>query len=276
MLPRNYLPELGLRAFVRRHYVFEAQLPAGHLLEDKLLSEFAFIRILVDGEWTAETSPGDWTSCGRAVFFGANSRPLNVRCEGGFKVIGLAIRPSGWKSLFKMPAYEVADLMLPLFDLIGDKADQILDGVLRAQNDAEAVAAMEAVLFDQYQARGRPLADVAMRRFEDIAQFDSTTPVQAAAEQLGLSVRQFERRCLASFGHLPKTVLRRSRFLDMATAMRGFSDPDQETLAALRYFDQSHRTREYRHFIGLTPSAFERASTPLLTAGLKLRAEGLS
>ena len=62
----------------------------------------------------------------------------------------------------------------------------------------------------------------------------------------------------------------------MATAMRGFSDPDQELLAALRYFDQSHRTREFRHFIGMTPGTFEKAVTPLLTAGLKLRAEGLA
>ena len=90
------------------------------------------------------------------------------------------------------------------------------------------------------------------------------------------SLRQLERRCLTAFGHRPKTVLRRSRFLDMATALRGFSDPDQETLAAPRYFDQSHKTREFRHFIGLTPGKFDKQATPLLTAGLKLRAEGVA
>lgn len=276
MLPRNYAPSLGLRAFVRRHYVFEGDLPDDYVLEDQLLSEFAFIRILVKGQWTAETTPGHWTSSGQAVFFGANSRPLKVRCKGAFKVVGFAVRPSGWKSLFSCPANEVADQMLPLSDLIGAAADAMLAGVLQAGDDQAAVDAMEDVLTSLYAARGRTTADPVMRQFEDIARFDSTTPVQLAAERLGLSVRQFERRCLAAFGHLPKTVLRRSRFLDMATAMRGFSDPDQEALAALRYFDQSHRTREFRHFIGMTPGAFEKASTPLLTAGLKLRAEGLA
>lgn len=276
MLPRNYAPSIGLRAFVRRHYVFEGDLPDGYVLEDQLLSEFAFVRILLKGEWTAETSPGDWTSSGRTVFFGPNSRPLKVRCKGAFKVVGFALRPSGWKALFSTPANAYSDKMLPLSDLIGGAADTMLSGVASAADDAQAIAAIEDVLGELHAARGRHAADPIMRQFEDIARFDSTTPVHDIADRLGISVRQFERRCLATFGHLPKTVLRRSRFLDMATAMRGFSDPDQEALAALRYFDQSHRTREFRHFIGMTPGAFEKAVTPLLTAGLKLRAEGLA
>ncbi len=276
MLPRNYAPSLGLRGFIRRHYVFEADLPDDYVLEDKLLSEFPFIRILVKGEWTAETSPGNWTSSGRAVFFGPNGRPLNVRCRGAFKVVGFAVRPSGWKGMFSRPAHEVADQMLPLSDLIGSAANDMLEGVINAPDDLIAIKAMEDVMLSIHEHRGRPHGDSAMRLFEDITQFDSTTPVHVAAEQLGISVRQLERRCLATFGHLPKTIMRRSRFLDMATALRGFSDPDQEILAALRYFDQSHRTNEFKHFIGLPPGAFEKAPTPLLTAGLKLRAEGLS
>ena len=57
----------------------------------------------------------------------------------------------------------------------------------------------------------------------------------------------------------------------MATAMRGFSSPSEEELAALRYFDQSHLTREFKRFAGMTPRAFERTTTPLFTAGLNLR-----
>lgn len=112
-----------------------------------------------------------------------------------------------------------------------------------------------------------------MRRFEDIARNDSTLRVADAAGQLGLSTRQLERLTARHFGHSPKLVLRRSRFLDMATAMRGLSDPSAELLAALRYFDQSHKTREFKRFIGMTPAEFERTPTPLLTAGLGLRNE---
>ena len=110
-----------------------------------------------------------------------------------------------------------------------------------------------------------------MNDFAAIARSDSTIRIDDAAAKIGLSVRQLERRCLATFGLSPKAVLRRSRFLDMATAMRGFSSPSEEELAALRYFDQSHLNREFKRFAGMTPRAFERTQTPLFTAGLNLR-----
>ena len=115
-----------------------------------------------------------------------------------------------------------------------------------------------------------------MNGFAAIARSDSTIRIDDAAAELGLSIRQLERRCLASFGLSPKAVLRRSRFLDMAMAVRGFSSPSEEQLAALRYFDQSHLTREFKRFAGMTPKAFERTVTPLFTAGLNLRSQALA
>jgi AraC-like DNA-binding protein len=115
-----------------------------------------------------------------------------------------------------------------------------------------------------------------MACFEAIAREDSTIQVCHAAERVGMSTRQFERHCCAAFGHSPKVILRRSRFLDMAQAMRGFSEPSAEHFAALRYFDQSHLNREFRHFFDTTPGQFEKVATPLFTAGLKLRADGLA
>jgi AraC-like DNA-binding protein len=92
-----------------------------------------------------------------------------------------------------------------------------------------------------------------------------------AAETLGLSLPALKRRCQANFGLTPKSVLRRSRFLDMAAAIRGISNPGDEERAALRFADQSHLNREFRHFINMTPGTFEKAQTPLLDAVLKLR-----
>lgn len=63
--------------------------------------------------------------------------------------------------------------------------------------------------------------------------------------------------------------------LDMAAAVRGISSPGEEEQAALRFADQSHLNREFRHFIGMTPGQFEKAPTPLLNAILKLREDGL-
>lgn len=253
--------------------MFEAPLPEGAVIEDFLLAETAFVRCLIRGDWAAETSPGQWNTAGNIVFFGANSRPLRVRVKGGFAVTGFAIRPRGWHALFHEPHNLLADKMLPLPDLWGELATRMFAGVAAATDDTAQLVAMESALRERIALIHAPEVDMQMARFEAIARTDSTIRVEDAAHDVGLSMRQLERRCLATFGLTPKAILRRSRFLDSATAFRGFSTPNECELDALRYFDQSHMNREFRRYTGMTPRTFANASTPLQTAGLKLREE---
>jgi AraC-like DNA-binding protein len=272
---RNYPPSRDLATMVRRHYVFDADLPTDFVIEDELMAENAFIRILLQGDWAAENAPGEWTTAGPVVLFGGNSRPLHVRVKGPFKVVGVAFRPSGWRCVFSQLASEYADKMMPLSDAWGTEAvDALYNAVVDAPDDAAVVRALEAAILKQANLIGRHKIDAEMARIEVIARTDSTARIETVAKELGMSTRQMERRCLASFGLTPKAIMRRSRFLDMAAALRGLSTPDEAQLAALRYFDDSHRNREFRHFTNMTPGAFAKATTPLFTAGLVLREEG--
>ena len=273
LLSRTYRPSADLAPYIRRFYVLEAPLPDGAVIEDFLLSETAFVRCLIRGDWAAETSPGQWNTAGNIVFFGANSRPLRVRVRGSFAVTGFAVRLSGWHALFAAPHNMLADKMLPLQQLWGDLAEAMFHGVSQAGDDDGQLAVMENALRQQLAVLNAPSADDRMARFEVIARTDSTMRVEDVGTHIGLSVRQLERRCLATFGLTPKAILRRSRFLDTATALRGFSSPSDGELDALRYFDQSHMNREFRNYTGMTPRTFANAITPLQTAGLKLREE---
>lgn len=274
LLSRNYPPHDDLKDYIRRHYVFEAALPDDMVIEDSLLSETAFVRVLLKGDWAAQTAPGQWTQAGPVVLFGGNSRPFRVRVTGPFVVVGFAIRPSAWTSLFAQPAPLFADTMCNLSDAWGSEADTMLAAIRSAADDEAIVQAIENSIRRQLAVIDKPQTDAQIAQFEAIARTDSSRKIDSIGKELGLSVRQIERRCLQSYGISPKAVMRRSRFLDMATALRGFSTPSEEELAELRYFDQSHLNREFRHFAGMPPGAFSKAATPLFTAGLKLRDEG--
>jgi AraC-like DNA-binding protein len=276
LLSRNFAPSPALARVVRRHYVFQADLPQDFELIDNHMSETAFIRLLVKGDWHVQLVPGAWHLSGPTPLCGANSRPLPVKVTGPWIVVGIAIRAGAWNALFDVPAHDCVDTMVPLPVLWGDLADRLYHDVVTAPDDDAIVAAIEAVLAERLAVCDHRPIDAIVEAFEAMARSDSTTRVADAAAHFGISIRRFERLCYASFGHSPKTILRRSRFLDMAAAFRGFSEPSAENLAALRYFDNSHRNREFRHFIGMTPGAFEKTPTPLLTAGLKLRADGLN
>lgn len=276
LLSRSYAPSGDLASYVRRHYVFHAQLPEEFVLIDKLMSETAIVRILLQGDWAAQTADGEWSTFGSILLMGSNGIPWRVRVRGPFLVVGFAFRPSGWAGLFSEPARDVADRAAPLQKYWGGLGDRLYRDVAAANDDDRIVKVIEDALRERLAKLGGPPPSGAMAMFEDIARNDSTIQVIEAARQVGMSVRQLERQCYATFGHSPKVILRRSRFLDMAQAMRGFGDPTADQLAALRYFDQSHLNREFRHFFELTPGQFEKATTPLFTAGLKLRADGLA
>jgi AraC-like DNA-binding protein len=269
---RNYAPSDDLAPFLRNHFVFRAPLPADFELIDPLLSETAMLRVLIQGDWAAEFIPGRWQVAGPSIVFGPNSRCFNVRVRGPFIVAGTAIRACGWPALSEQKASDLADRMLPASVTWGDDASGLFDELDGTRNDDEAiVAGLEGFWRRQLAKRGFPGIDREMAAFEVIANEDSTVRVADVAERLGLAARALERRSCASFGMMPKAVLRRSRFLDLATAIRGISDPGEEERAALRFSDQSHINREFRYFLNMTPGAFEKTPTPLLNAVLKLR-----
>lgn len=274
---RNYAPSVDLEPYVKQHFVFRAPLPDDFVLIDQLCSETPMIRVLLAGDWAAQFAPSDWRYEGPCILFGANSKCFGVRVRGAFTVVGVAVRPSGWRGLFCEKAAAFTDDMWQLDDIWGDLSHRLFSEIRDAgECDASIITAIEGVLRDRLRRVGTYAVDPQMAAFEAIAREDSTIRVADAAERVGLSDRAMERRCCATFGLTPKAILRRSRFLDMAAVFRGISDPDDEERAALRFSDQSHLNREFRHFVNMTPGAFEKAQTPLLNAVLKLREDGIT
>ncbi len=273
LLSRTYHPSPEVAPYIRRFYVFQAQLPDAMVIEDFLLSETAFVRCLVEGDWSGEVAPGEWSRPSDTLLFGANAGPFKVRVKGSFNVVGFAIRPSAWRALFAKPHAEYVDRLLPLAEEWDDLASELQRGINAADNDEAKVAAMEAIILRRIEEHGHPQVDKQLAKFEVFARRDSMIRIDQAADEIGISIRQLERRCKDAFGLTPKGVLRRSKFLDMAAAMRGFGNASEKDLAELRYFDQSHLNREFRKFTRMTPGQFKNAVTPLQTAGLKLREE---
>lgn len=254
--------------------MFRVDLPAEADIRDTMIAETAFIRIPLRGDWYIRGKNQEWEPASGPKLFGANSTGLPLRIVGPFLILGCSIKPSGWKSLFNCSAHLYADKMVSLDALWGDIATDVMRELDPGQSDEAMVAIMDKAIARQLDKVGLWQNDAQMEQFETIGRIDSTVRIDDAAAEIGLSVRQLERRCLESFGMTPKTFLRRCRFLDMAMAMRGLIHPSEEDLAALRYFDQSHLNREFKRFVGMTPKTFQYAHTPLMTAGLHLRKEG--
>ena len=254
---------------IGRYFITVFDQPADAMVEDILLNETAMVRVLGRGEWEAHLGPRGWQRFAGPVLFGAQRRALRVRVRGPMATAGFAIRPSGWPRLDARPAHLLANRLEAIAEPWGAALDRACADI--DDHERTFAALMQAVDTRLHAVAGE--SSEPMRRFEEIARTDPGRSVSDIAEEFGLTLRRLDAHVQRHFGHTPKSVLRRSRFLDMAAVMRGLSIPDEETLVRLRFYDASHLNLEFRKFVDMTPAAFARTPTPLLTPGLEVRAQ---
>lgn len=118
-----------------------------------------------------------------------------------------------------------------------------------------------------------PVADPAILALNEALVDPELSTVAALAERLGMQSRSLERLSRRAFGFPPKLLMRRQRFL--RSLARFMLDPSLNWLEALDcpYHDQSHFVRDFKRFMGMSPSAYAKLDKPLLTAAMRARME---
>lgn len=259
-------PSPDIAPFVARFFVTIIDRASDAVLEDFLLHETAYVRIPVISRWEALLD-GRWVGHEGPILFGAQQRPFRVRCVGPIVAAGFVIRPGGWPAFHPGSAELLSDRIVSIDGRWGEALRWACEDVRDCEQTFQR---LEEVVRERLIIRA-VMPDRISERFERIARTDPARPVATVADEFGLSARQLDRAVRQHFGHLPKTVMRRSRFLDIAAVMRGLAVPTADELAELRFYDASHLNREFREFVEMTPAQFRRTPTPLLTPSLEVR-----
>lgn len=95
--------------------------------------------------------------------------------------------------------------------------------------------------------------------------------VEALADVTGLATRTLERLCRSAMGFAPKLLLRRQRFMRMLGQMHLQSPADWPDFLDPLYTDQSHMIRDFRTFLGTTPTGYFARERPILQASVAKR-----
>ena len=183
---------------------------------------------------------------------GPDTGPAPSTSKAGAVIVGVRFRPSAGGQVLGLPLSEIRDQRVPLADLVPAAAKH-LPAALEPEQAAARVLDVTSMLI----ADGTP--DPAMTRAAALLR-DPSARTEEVAEDVGLSARQFRRRCHRAAGYGPKTlhrVLRFQRFVRMLDAPGG--PPDLADAAAQSgYADQAHLSRECAALSGLTPVALAR------------------
>ena len=210
----------------------------------------------------ARIIPAPMQQCPPFVVSGPTSRAIDFRLSTS-QIFGLGLQPAGWARFVGQPAASLSNTIVsgdhsafaqfaPLLGLIAKAGD----------DDDAAAAAINGYLLD-LDARTPPVSSRVLACQEALKDAD-LNDVDDLALKVGTSRRSLERMCSQYFGFPPKTLLRRQRFL--RSLARFMLAPRGNWSAALdsHYFDQAHFVRDFRSFMGMTPSEYAEMPHPIL------------
>ncbi len=226
----------------------------------------AALRQAVSCLWTSVAPAGDqtlvlpdgctdliWQRGAGAFVAGPDTRPAPAVMPAGTILVGVRFRPGRGGPALGLPLTELRDQRVDLADVLPGLARQL-------PGDLSPGGALGRLIREtaRLASEGPPDALVSRAARLLAASRDRTDEL---ARDLGVSERQFRRRCLHAVGYGPKTlhrVLRFRRFLSRVDAADGPMDLSRIAFEA-GYADQAHLTRESVCLAGLPPAALARA-----------------
>jgi len=182
---------------------------------------------------------------------------------GRFGLFGAELAPTGFYRLFHSRAEPFTDTLADFAELFPELAadlDARLDPTAPAK---ETVGALQS-FFRSLAAEALDVPEIeAVVR--DIAAARGLVGVAALARRHGLSPRVMHRRFLEVVGIPPKHYAKIVQVNAVVGALQAGDDQELSSLALEHgYFDQSHFIRDFKRFVGASPTVFLRSNSAFL------------
>ncbi|MEE1876653.1 helix-turn-helix domain-containing protein [Altererythrobacter litoralis] len=274
-LSLNRAPCEELSPWVARVYAVQVEAEPDHIIHCGLCADTPVLRVLLDGDWTAETRDGfgRYRSC--AMFFGPQTRKMPVTVRGSFAAVGVALKPGAVAALKGPKVADMLDRAILYDHIYGDQewgtSEKLIEWFDPSSPPQRWLRVAEILVGDLVERTGGAHPDPIVEAFDKAAFANPNMNIGDFADEHGIERRSFERMIKRAYGQTPKRVLRRARVLDIAANLRGVADDAEAEELALRYYDQSHMIREFVEFFGMTPRQFVNTPQPIMTKTLEAR-----
>lgn len=202
----------------------------------------------------------------RVLFAGQLTRPLWLEATGPSGVVGARFHPHTARAFLGLPVKQATDARLDCAALWPAPTHDLMQAVTRAPSPETRAAAVAS--FVEVRSTTMPQDAGVARCIAALQESGGTLGIDAAARIAGVGRRQLERRFLDVVGISPALLANVFRFRSVFDAIeRDSTRPWTDAAVAAGYFDQSHLVRDFRRFVGCTPTEFA-ASLPGLASAI--------
>jgi AraC-like DNA-binding protein len=193
-----------------------------------------------------------WLRGDVTMIAGPDTGPAPADLPAGTMLVGVRLRPGAGGPALGIPLTELVDQRVALADVRPELARRLPGDLSPGQALSRLIDLTGGLAAD-----GPPdtLVSHAARRLTAAGE-----RTDELARELGVSERQFRRRCQDAVGYGPKTLQRVLRFRRFVTRLDAADERLDLALVAAEtgFADQAHLTRESVRLAGLPPTALAR------------------
>jgi AraC-like DNA-binding protein len=195
-----------------------------------------------------------------AFFAGLQVPAQCVSHSGSNDCVEIRVPPLAAFALFGGAIAEANDVPISLVDVFPEATGVLLEQLRTTSTWEHRFAAVDRFLARGFAKSQRRIPPELTWAWKSLEQSHGQAPVQMLAREIGWSERHFINQFRVYFGVRPKSTARRLRFSYAYDMLSSHPSGDLSAIAARSGFsDQSHMTREFHAFAGVTPGILRTA-----------------
>ncbi|MEU5878775.1 helix-turn-helix domain-containing protein [Spirillospora sp. NPDC047279] len=198
-------------------------------------------------------------ACGESWAMGLWTRHYVVEWPPFLRLAGVHFKPGGVYPFLRTPLSELHDQIISMDTIWGRFAGEFRERLHAAPTPRAALAVLEGLLRARLMDDPPPGLGIVQHTIGRIAREHGTVPIRELSEQAGVSVNHLGTTFKQLVGVPPKRLARIYRFARVVGSLDAAGPVDWSFLAhQARYYDQSHFTKDFVEFTGLTPGDYLR------------------
>lgn len=263
MLYQKFIPHPSLKPFVECFYIWEGKFSERCTVESPP-SSFTSIVFNYGDPYIVSNQQHAGLKTPPFFITGQATGRYELSLSGTIGMVGVVFKPAALATFFDLPMFELTEERLELKTVLGKSAAELGERIIEAKNRLTRLKILENWLLRLQREKASNFDGIDFAANLILDQ-NGAVEVDELLRQVFMSRRQFERKFFNKVGISPKYYIRIRRIGHVCYLLAHQQKADWQLLiGAGGYFDQAHFIKEFKHFLGATPSQYFKHNKELV------------
>lgn len=256
---KEFSPQLSLAPYVQSFWIGDFNINRQDGFTRRVVPNgcVELIIHLEDDHCSLRNSENQWIKSPNYLIIGTYKQPYDVQFSCAVKVFGIRFFPDGIKQIFGIYPTEFINAYENGVDVLGRSIDTFCDS-LRSSPVSDERVAIANMFLEKQLGRNHQNHDFTHLAMRGIRENMGVVNHERILNTVPLSQRQLQREFRKIYGITMSDYMRLSRINAIHNYLLSGKMDLTRISYSLHFADQSHLTKEFKNFIGLSPKTFSK------------------